>query len=71
MKKFLILGGIAASMVAPAPAHAASYQVGTADCFVQVDVMEPNLVICGGRPPCFTLDPEGSTGASLHCPPLG
>lgn len=68
MKKFLILGGIAASMLAPESASAATYRIGTADCFVQVDTIEPNLVICGGRPPCFTMDPEGHVGAGLYCP---
>ena len=67
MKKLLILGGIAAAIFAPAPANATTYQIGTPDCFVQIDTIEPNIVMGGF--PHYSIDPEGDPGAGLHCPP--
>lgn len=72
MKKFLLVGGVVAAFVAPSAAsvtaHAAQYQVGGPDCYVLVDTLEPNIVIGGSQPPFFTMDPEGSVGAGVHCP---
>ena len=54
-KAVLVTGAVVAlavPTVAAATAHAGSAQIGTPDCYVEVDYLDPNVTIGGTRPPC-------------------
>ena len=71
-KKWVLVTGAVVAMAVPtvtaATAHAGSAQIGTPSCYVQVDYLDPNVVIGGTRPPFVTASPSGSVGAGAHCP---
>ena len=71
-KKWVLVTGAAVALAVPtvtaATATAGTAKIGTPDCYVEVDYLDPNVTIGGTRPPYVTADPSGGVGAGAHCP---
>ena len=72
-KRALVIAGVVSALAVPTTwaalsASAGTMQIGTPGCYVEVDYLEPNIVIGGTKPPFVTADPSGSAGAGVHCP---